>query len=144
MKYAQDLIKANNPQIYAGFNAFLFGWKSPKSSEYGDKSEWYAHLQGYQYAEKMAKENGIAFIHPFKCSQSESCFPFQYGGYFVCNTCGHKDVDRDWWEIQVEKDGNAFCCHGVNFVNLQESDNYAFGDTFEESIVNYRKTILKL
>lgn len=86
----------------------------------------------------MAKEDGIAFTHVFKC-KSDSCFPFQYGGFFVCNSCGGKGVDKDWWKIKVEKDGNEFCCHGLDFTNLQESENYAFGDTFKEAIDNYGK-----
>lgn len=53
-----------------------------------------------------------------------------------------KDVDKEWWKIQVEKDGNEFCCHGLDFVNLQESSNYAFGKTFEEAISNYEKLML--
>ena len=48
----------------------------------------------------------------------------------VCNSCGNKDVDKEWWKIKVEKDGNEYCCHGLDFVNLQESNNYAFGKTF--------------
>lgn len=34
-------------------------------------------------------------------------------------------------------DGNAYCVVGPEFVNLQESDCYAFGDTREEAIANY-------
>ena len=137
VKYAQDLIKASNRNVLGGFNTFINGGQEPKGHEYGDKSEWYARLQGYQYAEKMAKKNGIAFTKPFKCGKSSGCHPFEYGGSFVCNSCGNSGVDKDWWKIKVEKDGNAYCCHGLDFINLQESDNVAFGDTFEEAIKNY-------
>jgi hypothetical protein len=136
LKYAKDLIKGS-ASVMAGFNTFISGGQEPRGHEYGDKSEWYAILQGFQYAEKMAKEDGIAFVRPFKCGKSSDCFPFKYGGFFVCNSCGDKSVDKDWWKIKVEKDGNAFCCHGLDFLNLQESDNYAFGDTFEQAINNY-------
>lgn len=136
LKYAQDLIKAST-SVMGGFNTFISGGQEPKANEYGDKSEWYAILQGYQYARKMAKEDGIAFTNPFKCGSSKDCFPFEYGGFFVCNSCGNKAVDKEWWKIKVEKDGNAYCCHGLDFVNLQESDNVAFGDTFEDAINNY-------
>ena len=136
LKYAQDLIKAST-SVMGGFNTFISGGQEPKGNEYGDRSEWYARLQGYQYAQEMAKENGIAFTKPFECGNSENCFPFEYGGFFVCNSCGNKSVDKEWWKIKVEKDGNAYCCHGLDFINLQESSNYAFGDTFEESIKNY-------
>ena len=138
LKYAQDLIKGS-ASVMGGFNTFISGGQEPKSHEYGDKNEWYARLQGYQYAQQMAKDDGIAFTKPFKCGGSENCYPFEYGGFFVCNSCGNKSVDKEWWKIKVEKDGNAYCCHGLDFINLQESDNVAFGDTFEEAIGNYGK-----
>ena len=97
----------------------------------------------YDEIEKMAKENGIAFTKVFKCRES-NCHPFQYGGFFVCNDCGNKGVDKEWWKIQVEKDGNEFCCHGLDFVNLQESENYAFGKTFDEAISNYGTAMLRV
>lgn len=127
----------------AGFNVFISGGREPEIQEYGDKTEGYAMHKGYQYASKMAKEYGIAFTHRFKCGSTESCYPFEYGGFFVCNYCGNKGVDKDWWKIKVEKDGNAYCCHGLDFINLQESDNVAFGYTFEEAIKNYGKLMIK-
>ena len=142
LKYAQEFIKSSNRLVYGGFNTFINGGNEPKSHEYGDKSQWYAMYQGYQYAEKMAKEDGIAFTYRFKCGKNSNCFPFEYGGFIVCNACGNKNVDKEWWKIKVEKDGNEYCCHGLDFINLQESDNYAFGKTFEDAIKNYEKLIL--
>lgn len=137
--YAQDLIKTNNRSIIAGFNMFINGHPPLTFSDgYHDA---YDRMQGYEFAQNMAKENGIAFTHPFKCERS-SCFPFQYGGFFVCNSCGVKGVDKDWWNIQVEKDGNEYCCHGLDFANLQESTNYAFGKSFSEAIRNYRNVMI--
>ena len=49
---------------------------------------------------------------------------------------------RDGHILKVIPDGNAYCCVGEGFVNLQESDNYAFGDTFEEAIENFKKKII--
>ena len=129
--------------VVAGFNQFIYGMPEPRYSDYGDKSQWYAEQQGYNFAKNMAKENGIAFTHVFKCRLDSHCHPFSYGGGFVCNNCGGSNLNKDWWLIKVEKDGNAFCCHGLDFVNLQESSNYAFGDTFEEAISNYETLMLK-
>lgn len=142
LKFAQDLIDSKNVSINSGFNQFIHGNTSPKRSDYGSAEQWYQETQGYEFAKKMAKENAIAFVHVFKCGNSEKCFPFNFGGFFVCNNCGRKEVDKDWWIIKVEKDGNEFCCHGLDFVNLQESENYAFGKTFQEAIVNYEKVML--
>ena len=144
LKTAQELIKSSS-NVMAGFNQFIYGMGEPKRSDYGDKSQWYAEQQGYDCAKKMAKDDGIAFTHIFKCStERQSCFPFSYGGGFVCNSCGRNNLNKDWWKIKVEKDGNAFCCHGLDFQDLQSSNNYAFGDTFEEAISNYESVMLAL
>jgi hypothetical protein len=142
LKTAQELIIANK-NIMSGFNQFVFGKSEPRRADYGDKSQWYAELQGYEHAKKMAKEDEIAFTHIFKCGKTKSCFPFSFGGGFVCNSCGSNNIKKDWWEIKVKKDGNAFCCHGLDFQDLQSSKNYAFGDTFDEAISNYEKLMLK-
>jgi hypothetical protein len=34
----------------------------------------------------------------------------------------------------IVKDGSAWCCYTNGFVNLQESDNYAFGESPEEAL----------
>ena len=141
LKTAQDLIKTNNGSVMAGFNMFIHG--HPRITFGDGYSDAYDIMQGYEYAEKMAKENGIAFTKVFKCREG-NCHPFQYGGFFVCNYCGNKGVDKDWWKIKVEKDGNEFCCHGLDFVNLQESENYAFGKTFDEAISNYGTAMLRV
>ena len=139
LKTAQELIKTNNSSAMAGFNMFIYG--HPPITLGDGYHDAYDRIQGYEFGQKMAKEDGIAFTKVFKCKQGD-CHPFQYGGFFVCNNCGGKGVDKEWWKIQVEKDGDEFCCHGLDFVNLQESSNYAFGKTFEESISNYEKVML--
>jgi hypothetical protein len=35
-------------------------------------------------------------------------------------------------------DGNSYCVVGPNFVDMDESDCYAFGDTRKLAIANYR------
>ena len=79
LKYAQDLIKSSNRNVLGGFNSFISGRTEPKAHEYGDKTEWYARLQGYQYAEKTAKEDGIGLPKPFKYSYSSNCYLYEYG-----------------------------------------------------------------
>jgi len=140
LKYAQDLIKTNDTNIICGFNMFIGGQHYPTRNEYKSGDEWFGRTIGFDYAKKMAKENGIAFTQLFKCREN-NCHPFYYGGFIVCNDCGGKGVDKDWWKIKVEKDGNQFCCHGLDFINLQESENYAFGETFELAISNYEKVM---
>lgn len=142
LKYAQDLIKTSSVHVNCGFNQFIGGADEPKKSDYGSHEQWYAELQGYEYAKDMAKRSGIAFTHKFKCGCGG--YAFQYGGFWVCNKCGNKGVDKEWWKIKVEKDGNQFCCHGLDFEDLQSSNNYAFGETFETAINNYEQQMLVL
>lgn len=139
LKHSRELIKVNSSSVHAGFDMFING--HPPITFGDGYYDAYERMQGYDYAKKMAKENGIAFIFPFKCREN-NCHPFQYGGFFVCNHCGMESVDKEWWKIQVEKDGNEYCCHGLDFVNLQESKNYAFGKTFDEAINNYGKLMI--
>jgi hypothetical protein len=141
LKYAQDLIKCST-SVGCGFNMFINGNDCPTFADYGDKSEAYARMQGYDFAKKMAQNGEIAFTHKFKCGCGG--YAFQYGGFWVCNKCGNKDVDKDWWKIRVVKDGNQFCCHGLDFEDLQSSDNYSFGETFEKAIANYEQQMLVL
>lgn len=42
----------------------------------------------------------------------------------------------------VEPEGSSFICHGVDFKSLHDSDNYAFGDTEQEAVINYMKLYL--
>lgn len=44
-------------------------------------------------------------------------------------------------EFTVVQDGSAWCCYGPGFINLQESDNFAFGDTEEQAIQLYLEGI---
>ena len=41
---------------------------------------------------------------------------------------------KDNIEFKCQQDGDAWCCVGEGFVNLQESNNYAFGDTWGEAV----------
>ena len=138
IKYAQDLIKTSSTSVACGFNMFIMGYPP---ITFGDGYyDAYERMQGYEFAEKMAKNDGIAFTHKFNCDCGGS--PVLYGGSFCCNKCGRANVQKSWWDIIVEKDGNEYCCHGLDFINLQESSNYAFGKTFKEAIENYGKLFI--
>lgn len=39
--------------------------------------------------------------------------------------------------IQYKRDGNQWCCHDSEFINLQES-NAGFGDTKQEALADFR------
>jgi hypothetical protein len=139
LKYAQHLIKTKDSSVDCGFNMFIGGNKLNYSDNYSDFG---LRSVGYDEAERMAKEDGIAHVHNFGCYCGGSTYI--YGGFFKCNTCHKSGVDKDWWSIKVEKDGDSFCCHGLDFVNLQESNNYAFGDSFYEAIEEYRKLMFEM
>ena len=132
---AQDLIKEPSSSFAAGFDSFIYGYPEPKYTD--GYHDFYKRSQGWLYAKDMAKGKGLAFTNAFRCDCGG--YPFLYGGFWVCNKCGNKNVDRDWWNICVEKDGDEYCCHGLDFIDLQESSNYAFGETFNEAIDNYEK-----
>jgi hypothetical protein len=73
---------------------------------------------------------------------------FDYGGGWRCgaiycsnnvnNPSGNLGPAPAWWNkgINVIKDGNAWCAHGEDFINLQES-NAAFGETPKEAVKQY-------
>lgn len=93
-----------------------------------NKNIGYNHaLNGDDWA--TAKDN-----HPYEWAD--------YAGYFLQAEhwvqTGRVYFKRDNLIIKVMPDGNAFCCVGEGFINLQESDNYAFGNTFEEAIENFK------
>ena len=56
------------------------------------------------------------------------------------------EILRDDPDLQAERgpggtliflDGEAFCVVGPEFVSVEESDCYAFGDTREQAIANF-------
>lgn len=135
MKTGQDYIKNGSGADNCGFNNRIHGEKYNDVFRYPHN---YDMIGGWNLADKMIEEGRIYFLHNFHHSHSDcKGYAFTYGGFWVCNTCGAKGVDEPWWTVKVMKDGNAWCCIGEDFVNLQESDNVAFGDTREDAISNY-------
>ena len=64
LKTAQELIKTNNSSVMAGFNMFIHG--HPPITFGDGYHDAYDRMQGYEFAQKMAKEDGIAFTKVFK------------------------------------------------------------------------------
>lgn len=138
-EHAQDicerLYKFVSAQFRAGFSIRINGGNY---SELTSHSDWRdGKNQGFDEAERLIKEGKIFFVYPFECERESCPTRFQYGGYWACNSCNIHIDTPDWWKIRVFKDGNAFCCIGEGFINLQESNNYAFGDNFQDAINQY-------
>ena len=130
MKSAQDYLNENvGGRVRGGFNQRIQGCSMPTG--HGQFEE----LQGWSKADEMIKDGKIFYTHTFPHNCRE--LSFKYGGSDVCNACGNKGLGKPWWNIKVMLDGNAWFCVGEGFKNLQESDNYAFGDTRKEAIDNY-------
>ena len=136
---AQDVFVDAGGMFGAGFNRRVSGWTYNECFRY-DAERFSRELQGgWQSADKLIAEGKIYYIHNFhrshgNCSEG---FALQYGSKWACNTCGNIGVDKPWWAIKVTKDGNAWMCAGEGFSNLQDSENFAFGDTRDQAIVNY-------
>lgn len=139
-KTAQDVMRGNGGSAFAGFNCRVFGDSYLDTFQHDHQRQDREMHSGWNLADRMINEGRLFYIHNFHKGYS-GCdgHAFQYGGTWVCNTCNRSKLDREWWKIKVYKDGNAWCCIGTGFENLQESENYAFGDTREESIENYGK-----
>lgn len=121
-----------------GFNRRVYGHTYNEAFQYPHDYDSYG---GWTLAEKLIDEGKIYSVHNFHSLDCKGGFAFYYGGTFVCNTCGGAHLDNDKWKIRVFKDGAAWCCVGLGFENLQESDNYAFGDSKNEVIENYWKVV---
>lgn len=107
-------------------------------SELTSDSDWrYGKNEGFEAAEKLIKAGKIFFVYPFECDADGCKGRFQYGTGWACNSCDTCISTPDWWKIKVMKDGNKFVCIGDGFINLQESDNYAFGNSFQDAINQY-------
>jgi len=134
---AQDVIgRSNGGSCNGGFNTRIHGETSSYDyTRHGD----YEGLAGWELADGMIRSGKVFYVHNFHRSHG-GCpggGAFLYGGKWVCNTCNNEGLDEPWWVIKVQKDGDAWCCIGSGFEDLQASDNYAFGDTREEAIKNY-------
>jgi hypothetical protein len=142
--YAQDILKNSAGSIGAGFNRRIGGQSYADAFQYPHERTDREMVAGFNKAEEMIQSGEIFYVHNFHKLECPRGYAFQYGGGYVCNTCNRNDLDKEWWKIKVMKDGNAWCCVGNGFVDLQESDNYAFGDTREQAIQAYGELMLSL
>ena len=113
MKSAQDYL-SERASGYArgGFNSRLHGETRGETLYLINAGPiWADTYAGWESADRMIKE-GLVFSYT--------------------KVCG-KDVP-----FKCYADGDSFCCVGEGFTNLQESSNYAFGDSFEEALANFK------
>ena len=139
-KTGQDVIQEHQQTgaAIAGFNRRVYGHTYTEAFHYENERQDGEMHGGWDLADKMISDGKIFYIHNFH--ESHECpngHAFQHGGTFVCNTCNTDHLDKEWWKIKVCPDDNAWCCHGTGFVDIQESNNCAYGDTREEAIKNY-------
>lgn len=138
MRTGQDYIENASGSAIAGFNRKIFGHDYNDAFRHPHERANRDMQGGWMLAEELIEKGEIYFVHNFHQSH-ENCsgLAFLYGGSFVCNTCQKNNLEKPWWVIKVYKDGNAWCCVGEDFINLQESDNVAFAETRKEAIENY-------
>ncbi len=132
-----------NGDYLGGFNARLYGDSYADACGYPNPSYTIGpRSAGWHKAEEMINDGKIYYLHIFPhdgCDKRS----FYYGGHQVCNACGKSGLAKDWWNIKITKDGNAFMVQGEGFINLQESENFAFGGTKEEALNNYKNLMDK-
>lgn len=132
--FADYFFKYAPGDFLGGFNSRILGEAYTEACRYPNPDR----VAGWWKADRMIGEGKCFFVERFPHPPC-SGYAFPYGGSWVCNSCGSSNLKEPWWTIKVVKDGNAFCCYGLDFVNLQESSNFAFGDTFQGAIANYGK-----
>jgi hypothetical protein len=125
MLTAQDYLAKNcSGQMRGGFNARLQGEDFLTAMEHVPQGyEWGQRCAGWEAAEKLISDGKIFSVFRFDYLDRRTLWP-------------------EWWVIKIYKDGNEWCCVGESFENIQESQNFAFGDTKDESLCNYKAKML--
>ena len=127
-----------------GFNRRIFGETHNEAFGYPCAPDP-AGEAGFELADGMILAGKIYYVNRFAHKWGNdickgSAFP--YGGTWVCNTCNNSNLGKPWWKVKVYKDGDAWCCVGEDFEDLQASSNFAFGDTRDEALKNYETLML--
>jgi len=140
----QDVLKNPNGSSISGFNCRIGGHSYLDTFSYPHERTDMDRHNGWDIADKLIKSGELFFVHNFHYLSCEKGLAFPYGGTWACNTCNSDHLDCIWWKIKVFKDGSQWCCIGLDFENLQESDNYAFGETRESAIESYGRLMLAM
>jgi len=133
-KICETIFDYTTPEMLCGMSIRINGGDYADLRKYSDASSLFQH---FDFADRMIKEGRIFYTHVFKCKCGH--YRFQYGSAWACNECGNHISTPQWWNIKIQKDGNQYCVVGDGFLNLQESDNYAFGETKDIVLENYRQ-----
>lgn len=136
LKYSEHFMKHAGGEAGCGFNARIMG-HSHQEAMSQIVHGYVERAYGWHLADNMASAGKLYAVHNFHNSHECSGHAFPYGGTFVCNTCDRSNLAKDWWGIKCFPDGDAWCCVGLEFEDLQTSDCYAFGSTYDEAIKNY-------
>jgi len=136
LKFSEHFLKYPGGATGGGFNSRVLGHSYPQAMQ-GTQWDYAARSNGWEIADRLAREGKLYAVHNFHNSHECGGHAFPYGGDFVCNTCGRNRLAKHWWAIKCYPDGNAWCCVGLDFEDLQSSDCYAFGDTYDAAIKKY-------
>jgi hypothetical protein len=139
----QDVIPGSGEGAICGFNFRISGYSYrdtfPHPHQYKDADK---HV-GWDIADRMIEAGKLFFVHNFHSLSCEKGHAFPYRETWACNTCNLDQLDEPWWKIKVFKDGNKWCCIGIDFEDLRSSDNFAFGETREAAIEKYGRMMLQ-
>jgi len=136
LKFADQVLKGSGGSAFGGFNSRIMGhdYSQTMSGRTWDIGQTVA---GWRLADDMVRAGKLYAVHNFHHSHECAGHAFPYGGTFVCNECGKSRLEKEWWTIKCYVDGNAWCCVGPDFEDLQSSDCFAFGDTYDAAIAAY-------
>ena len=146
-KTAQDMTDypsvSNGGSGGEGFNRRISGEVYSEAFQYPHERQNHYLRGGWDLADKLIDRGEIYYVNNFHHLDCDG-FAFKYGGTWVCNYCGCSNLNNEKWKVRVFKDGDAWCVVGLGFENLQESQNFGFGDTKEESLKDYWKNVKNL
>lgn len=134
----QDITPKASGMFMCGGNRAIHGLTETQAFRYPNEYQNGEMVSGYSYARDLISKGKIfSILNMHHLSGKCDGFAFPYGHGWHCGKCNNNFTHDDWWIVKVMKDGNCWFIHGFDFVNLQDSSNYAFGETKDEAISNY-------